>query len=789
MLGKLQKLKGRSFDELRERAEQAIAARLERRGIGDSIGEMSDEALIARLLPSTGIKSVAELHAHFVRRPSAEMFAGIRDGSTRAMFATTRWDAERAAVVAEADRVLSGHYELLGYPNLDFGNPIDWHFDPVAKMRAPRDHWSTIPYLNAAAVGDHKVIWEINRHQHFYTLGRAFQATGNAKYVERFVQDISAWMDANPPKNGINWASSLEVSYRAISWMWALEFFRDSAALTPQLFARIMKFAYAHGRHLERYLSTYFSPNTHLTGEALGLLYLGTCLPEFECAARWRERGWKILSEQVLKQLHSDGVYFEQTTYYHRYTVDIFTHAVLLARSNKFPISANVLARLRLGAAALADMTGANGTTPLIGDDDGGHLVRLEDRELEDVRAALVIASVVLNVPDVAAASRAVTEEVLWTLGPEGVAAADRNVASALPYHMSRMHSEGGYAVMRDGWGPDALHAIIDCGPLGTMNCGHGHADTLSANFSVAGHEILVDPGTYSYTTSARDRDWFRHTAMHNSVTVDGEPSSVPAGPFSWRVQTNAVIDSWWTATVSDRLVAHHDGFKRLPSAARHTRTVFFVRGEYWVVVDTIEAKAECTSVTHWHCAIGTHVERVDALNARLTHTANGETATLQLSVAGDVDSFEFGEDWVSRAYGVRTMAPSARISSKGAGTHSIISLIHPLRGNADVEVSTPAVTNGHAIVVRHRDSEDTIIMPFAGETAQTDDLRVRGDFAFVRRDTDEVRMVRKLALFGADAELHAPGVKAITSSALEGVRALSSYDTHGEGKAVISGG
>ena len=32
--------------------------------------------------------------------------------------------------------------------------------------------------------------------------------------------------------------------------------------------------------HVERHLSYYFSPNTHLTGEALALYVVGTALPE-----------------------------------------------------------------------------------------------------------------------------------------------------------------------------------------------------------------------------------------------------------------------------------------------------------------------------------------------------------------------------------------------------------------------------------------------------------------------------------------------------------------------------
>ena len=102
-------------------------------------------------------------------------------------------------------------------------------------------------------------------------------------------------MEQNPPKIGINWASSLEVSFRSISWLWALHFFKDSAALTPAVFLRALKFLYLQARHIETFLSTYFSPNTHLTGEALGLFYLGVMFPEFKEAKRWRETGREIL--------------------------------------------------------------------------------------------------------------------------------------------------------------------------------------------------------------------------------------------------------------------------------------------------------------------------------------------------------------------------------------------------------------------------------------------------------------------------------------------------------------
>ena len=128
--------------------------------------------------------------------------------------------------------------------------------------------------------------------------------------------------------------SSLEVALRAISWIWAFHFFKDSNSFTPELFQKALKFLYQHGRHLEKYLSTYYSPNTHLTGEALGLYYLGTQFPFFNRAENWRKLGEEILFAELDRQILKDGVYFEQSTWYQRYTADFYTHFLILKTLN-----------------------------------------------------------------------------------------------------------------------------------------------------------------------------------------------------------------------------------------------------------------------------------------------------------------------------------------------------------------------------------------------------------------------------------------------------------------------
>jgi hypothetical protein len=56
--------------------------------------------------------------------------------------------SERLSLIARADRICSGRFDLLGLSNLSFGDPIDWSLEPVSGKRTPLVHWSQIDILN-----------------------------------------------------------------------------------------------------------------------------------------------------------------------------------------------------------------------------------------------------------------------------------------------------------------------------------------------------------------------------------------------------------------------------------------------------------------------------------------------------------------------------------------------------------------------------------------------------------------------------------------------------------------
>ena len=142
--------------------------------------------------------------------------------SARAELLRKHLPGEAAEILREADEICGHRFRLLGYENLDYGREIDWHLDPVHGKRAPLDPWFKIPFLDFAAVGDHKVTWELNRHQHLVTLAKAQLLSGerNEKYARELMAQWRSWIKANPYPLGINWASTLEVAFRSLSWIW-----------------------------------------------------------------------------------------------------------------------------------------------------------------------------------------------------------------------------------------------------------------------------------------------------------------------------------------------------------------------------------------------------------------------------------------------------------------------------------------------------------------------------------------------------------------------------------------
>jgi hypothetical protein len=533
--------------------------------------------------------------------------------------------------IRRAERMCAGRFDLLGYEDLQYGPPIDWSLDAVHGKRAPLKPWFKIDFLDFNQVGDVKVTWELSRHQHLVTLAKAFRLTGRDEFLNAAIDHWYDWQEKNPYPIGVNWASTLEVAFRTLSWLWLHHLVADMSR-TRTRFARDLWRALAlNGWYIERYLSTYFAPTTHLLGEAVALFFVGTLCPDLPSARRWRTLGWEITLEQVRRQVRPDGMHFEQSTYYHVYALDFFLHARILAVRNGVSIPAWLDRALEQMLGVLQAM-GAGGGVARLGDDDGGRVFDPRRNRAEHLLDPLATGAVLFEQPALKAAAGALREETLWLLGPDAVTRFERMTPASSERKSAAFEASGIHILASPE--DSGLRTTVDAGLLGTGTGGHGHADALSIQLAWRGREWLSDPGTGAYIDDDGDRDRFRVTQAHNTLEVDGRSQAEPVGPFAWRDLPVVQVERFTAGETFDLLVAHHTGYLRLAQPVLHRRWIFNLKTRFCFVYDEASGSGNHELCCHWHFAPGLQLH--ESGDATVASSADGERFTVHISNSRD---------------------------------------------------------------------------------------------------------------------------------------------------------
>ncbi len=521
-----------------------------------------------------------------------------------------------------AARIRGGDIPLLGTA-LRLGPEMHWRRDPLSGIETGTEYFRGIPYLDAERAGDHKVIWELNRQQHLVVLAQDWLLHQDQASLAELLRQLESWMEQNPFQRGINWASALEVAFRALSWIWI---FHCAGEAFPDTFRRRwLRMLYWHGCHLERNLSFYFSPNTHLLGEAVALHALGV-LFAFPRAAEWARLGGAVVAAEIRNQVHADGSHFEHSSYYHVYALDMFVfHGLLSGPDAEYR---RIVAKM---AGYLEALLGPARRLSFFGDDDGGRFFHPFGRHDEYGRASVATAHYWLrgDWPGGATAADIAPQAAWWLEIMKDTGAGD---APALE---SRLFADIGMAVLES----PGVHVIFDAGPFGTGRGGHSHSDTLSFTVWRNGEPLLVDPGTYRYVGDAAAREAFRGSAAHNTVRIDELDQAIPAGPFGWREHPEVRLVEWSPGAAYDRMVAEcrYRGF-------RHRRRLILLKREALLLVfDEIDGPPG------------------DHLVEQFWHPANGQ-ALERLALP----SWEKQEGWISPALHYRFPATVARVSKRG---------------------------------------------------------------------------------------------------------------------------
>jgi hypothetical protein len=512
---------------------------------------------------------------------------------------------------AVADAVRSGEFTHAGITRR-LGTEPDWLAAPL-----PQDEE-----------------WRIEWVKFYYglDLAHAFRETGDTAYRTAWERLVRSWIRTVPAGR-----DSADVTARRIqNWLYAWQALGE---LDEDFAAELGASIALQAAHVHAQLTP---ERNHRTLELYALFLVALALPELD-----RDDLLRFAIDELHRDLvaafRADGVHRESSTHYHMVVLRTFVAVRENARRYGIRLPAAYDERLARACEFALHAHRPDGRIPALSDSDGG-----------GYRELLALAGRLLGRADFRWAASA---------GREGAPPGCRN--ASFPH--------GGYFFQRSGWGEngtpyaDERFLVFDCGPLG--DGGHGHYDLLSVEIAAGGRPLVVDPGRFTYSEhGANLRRWFKGTAAHNTVVVDGLDQT----PYRRGKPKGPVAQARFLGRVTD------DGFDVLAGAvvspqyeAVHERRVVFVRGEHWLIEDHLR---------------GDRPHRYD-LRFHLPPDAWGRTAVEGNAVHAPGVALVFHAEsepriepgWVSTEYGRKEAAPVVSVAVDGVAETTFLTLVVPV--------------------------------------------------------------------------------------------------------------
>ena len=378
-------------------------------------------------------------------------------------------------------------------------------------------------------------LWRYN--QHYFNDLNAIDSQLRKSWHSKILYD---WLEKNPPGVGMAW-DPYPTSLRLVNCVkWVL----SGNKLSPEYLDSLA----TQTRWLSRRLETHILGN-HLFTNAKALIFMGLFFDGNE-ARQWFKRGVGILETELKEQILSDGGHFELSPMYHRIILEDLLDLINLFQVFYPQSDMEILQQLITSAERMFNwmdiMSHPDGEVSFFND---------SAMAIAAPKDSLKAYAELLNL---------------------------KNVTIKRKPHL--LLKESGFFRWEEG---EAV-LIGDVGNVGPDYLpGHGHADTLSFEFSIGNSRVLVNSGTSLYEESS-ERLRQRGTSAHNTLEIDGENSSEiwksfriarRAKPFNLSINKNS--DKWI------ELACSHDGYYRLKSRNIHRRSWKFAPGKL-VVSDEI---------------------------------------------------------------------------------------------------------------------------------------------------------------------------------------------------------
>lgn len=455
--------------------------------------------------------------------------------------------------------IISGELNIFGSLFLfKKGTDYLWHHSIDREKFWPDKYYTDINYsYDCNDYGDPKYVWELNRHSHFLKLGRAYWLTNDEKYADEFIQSINSWIIQNPYLYGINWVEGIEVSTRAVSWIWAYEFFSESDLFTESFKISFVSNLYLHGKYLIENLSDKWRVNNnHILSELVGLIYLGNFFYSYDFGKSWMKEARDKLELELNKQIMNDGFLWESSTTYHKFVTELILHASLVL-SKKNLESKIIKDKLKEMSYALKIIEKPNGELPTIGDSDDAMLLNFDDNSPNSSEILNSLASY-FNDPNLASLYKK-TSYNFWLSRKDNMKTKSNN------FEKTYLLEDAGLFVYKSYSDKLKIYILFNIGNQHKKHhvAGHRHSDLLSVLININGIDFVVDGGTYKYFDSIEIRRLFKGIKKHSTVSIGGNSLFPLRGRFeaSTSHKSRSSIDNFSSQNHSFKINAKHEAY------------------------------------------------------------------------------------------------------------------------------------------------------------------------------------------------------------------------------------
>jgi hypothetical protein len=581
----------------------------------------------------------------------------------------------RKSVLAAADRLMRGEWEVLGVARTDLVTP-DWFYDPVTGHRSAPDRYAfRIDQRSEEHVGNVKQVWEISRLQHLTLLAAAWLLTRDDAYARRVSDQLRSWYRENPFLSGVHWTSGIEVGIRLISLVWIRRLLDDWPGVdglfdNDELAVQQVRW---HQQYLDGFQSRGSSANNHVIAEAAGQLVASCAFPWFPESEQWRRKSARLLERELLRNTFPSGIGRELASDYQSFVAELGLLAAVEADVAGHPLSAAAWQRLCAMTDSAAALVDERIRAPRQGDGDDGRAVLLDAPVAGGGWPSLLALGDALFGrlawwPPVTAATASTL------IG--GLAGAPRGIPGRPAQRPSRFADAGVTLLRTDGAQAPEIWCRLDGGPHGFLSiAAHAHADAMSLEVRYGGVDVLADPGTYCYHGEPAWRSYFRSTIAHNTVELNGRNQSGDGGPFLWLRHANGheidVVDTGESA----EWTADHDGYLSLRPPARHRRSVRLDRAARSITITDEIDGGEYDVRVAFHLGPGVQAE-LNGNHAVLRWPAAAMPGEAQLELPPQLHwSLHRGETdpilgWYSPGLGQRV--PACTLLGCGRGTPTV---------------------------------------------------------------------------------------------------------------------